>query len=255
MDATAVKAGLVRIMGVNQGPATLMQYVASVEAPGGDTLVVMLKAPDAFFLGTLPKLPIVSKQAIDQHKTAKDPWAKDWFASNSAGTGPYQLVSWTRNQAINLERFDGYWRPFADGSPSKVVLRVDPDVSTALQLLQQGKVDMLGAVGPDDAAAASKMRDVKVVKQPAYEVKQITLNTSKGPLRDPRVREAIALAFDYQAYLDFFKGYGTVPSGPLPSTLQASPSRHSPRRTSTAPSNCWRRPATGTASSPSPTSA
>jgi peptide/nickel transport system substrate-binding protein len=220
MDATAVKAGLDRIKGVNQGPATLMQNVASVEAPSADTVVVNLKAPDAFFLGTLPKLPIVSKQAIDQHKTGSDPWAKDWFASNSAGTGPYQLVSWTRNQAINLKRFDGYWRPFADGSPNKVVLRVDPDVSTALQLLQQGKVDMLGAVGPDDADAASKMRDVKVVKQPAYEVKQITLNTSKGPLRDPRVREAIALAFDYQAYLDFFKGYGTVPSGPLPNTLQ-----------------------------------
>jgi len=219
-DAAAAKASLDRIKGVNQGPATLMQNVASVEAPSADTLVVKLKAPDAYFVGTLPKLPIVSKQAIDQHKTAKDPLAKDWFAANSAGTGPYQLVSWTRNQAINLERFGGYWRPFAAGTPTKVVLRVDPDVSTALQLLQQGKVDMLGAVGPDDAAAAAKLRGVKVVKQPGYEVKQITLNTSKGALRDPRVREAVALAFDYQAYLGFFKGYGTIPAGPLPSTLQ-----------------------------------
>jgi peptide/nickel transport system substrate-binding protein len=222
-DAAAAKTGLDRVKAVNQGPATLMQNVASIEAPSPDSLVINLKAPDAYFLGTLPKLPIVSKQAIDQHKTAKDPWAKDWFASNAAGTGPYQLVSWTRNQAINLERFTSYWRPFAAGTPTKVVLRVDPDVSTALQLLQQGKVDMLGAVGPDDAAAAAKLRGVKVVKQPGYEVKQITLNTSKGALRDPRVREAVALAFDYQAYLDFFKGYGTIPSGPLPNTLPGIP--------------------------------
>jgi peptide/nickel transport system substrate-binding protein len=227
-DAAAAKAGLDRIKAVNQGPATLMQNVASIEAPAADTLVIKLKGPDAYFLGTLPKLPIVSKQAIEAHKSAKDPWAKDWFATNASGTGPFQLVSWTRNQAINLQRFSGYWRSFAEGSPTKVVLRVDPDVSTALQLLQQGKVDMLGAVGPDDAAAAEKLRGVKVVKQPAYEVKQITLNTSKGALRDARVREAIALAFDYQAYLDFFKGYGTVPSGPLPNNLQGIPQNQPP---------------------------
>jgi peptide/nickel transport system substrate-binding protein len=219
LDASAVKAGLDRIKAVNQGPATLMDGVASVEAPAPDTVVVKLKAPDVYFLGTLPKLPIVSKQAVEQHKTAKDPQAADWFTTHSAGTGPYQLESWARNRQINLRRFDGYWRPFEQGTPTRVVLRVDPDVSTALQLLQQGQVDMLGAVGPDDSAAAEKLRGVKVVKQPAYEVKTVLLNVSKGPLRDPRVREAIALAFDYKSYLDFFKGYGTTPGGPLPTTL------------------------------------
>jgi peptide/nickel transport system substrate-binding protein len=219
LDAAVVKAGLDRIKEVNQGPATLMSGVDSVAAPATDTVVITLKTPDVYFLGTLPKLPIVSQQAVEQHKTAKDPLAADWFTTNAAGTGPYQLESWARNRQINLRRFDGYWRPFPEGSPTKVVLRVDPDVSTALQLLQQGQVDMLGAVGPDESAAAEQLRGVKVVKQPAYEVKTVLLNVTKGPLKDPKVREAIALAFDYKAMLDFFKGYGTTPGGPLPTTL------------------------------------
>jgi peptide/nickel transport system substrate-binding protein len=222
LDAAAVKTGLDRIKGVNQGPATLMSNVASIAAPSASTLVIKLKQPDVYFLGKLPKLPIVSPKAIADHKAGDDAWAGKWFATNDAGTGPYQLDSWQRNSSINLKQFDGYWRPFQPGTPTRVSLRVDPDVQTALQLLAQGKIDMMGAVGPDDSVAASKLGGVKLVKQPSYLVQTVPLNVLKGPLKDVRVRKAIALAFDYEGMQQFYKGFAKPANGPLPSDFSAA---------------------------------
>lgn len=215
-DAEAAKQGLERIQAVNQGPATLMANVTSISAPSPTELVIELKQPDVYFLGKLPKLGIVSPKALEEHAEGDDEWAADWFATNSAGTGPYQLVDWQRNSKIELEKFDGYWRPFERGVPTKVTLRTDPDVQTALQLLGRGEIDMMGAVGPDDSAAAANMNGVKVVEQPALQVQVLPLNVTKEPLKDPRVREAIALAFDYDSMLGFYKGFAKQAVGPLP---------------------------------------
>ncbi|MBA2578954.1 MAG: hypothetical protein H0V05_20320, partial [Euzebyaceae bacterium] len=162
-DAEAARLGLERIREVNQGPASLMGSVAGIEAVDETTLVVTLAEPNFYFLGTLPKLPIVSPEALEANATDDDPQAQDWFATNAAGTGPYQLERWDRNQAITLTAFDGYWREFEDGTPTRVVLRVDPDIATAMQLLQAGEIDMMGAVGPDEAVHAESMDGVKVV--------------------------------------------------------------------------------------------
>jgi peptide/nickel transport system substrate-binding protein len=220
-NAAAAKLGLERVRGVNQGPASLLTNVRSIATAGPNTLVIKLKQPDVYFLGKLPKVPIVSPKALRDNKAAGDAWAAKWFATHSAGTGPYQLDSWQRNSAINLRKFDGYWRPFQSGTPTRVTLRLDADVQTALQLLAQGKIDMMGAVGPDDSAAAAKFNGVKLVKQPSYLVQTVPLNVTKGPLKDVRVRRAIALAFDYQGMMQFYKGFAKPGNGPLPSDFSA----------------------------------
>lgn len=219
LTADVVVAGIQRILDVNQGPATLAGGIAAVSATGESEVVIELEAPNFFFLGYLPKLPIVSQQAVQEHATGDDPLATEWFAENTAGTGPYQVVGWDRNQAIHLEAWDGYWQEWSDAAPRTVDLRVDPDIATAMQLLEAGEVTMMGAVGPDEAAQAEAMDGAKVVSQPSFEVRMLNLNVTKEPMDDPLVREAVSLAFDYQAMVDFFQGYGEVPHGPLPSAL------------------------------------
>ena len=98
-------------------------------------------------------------------------------------------------------------------------LRVDPDISTAMQLLSTGEVDMMGAVGPDEAIQAQTMHGVKLVEQPGLRVRILPINVTQPPLDDPRVSEAISLAFDYQAMVDFYSGFGVIPQGPLPTAL------------------------------------
>jgi len=157
-------AALKRIQDVNQGPASFMANVASITAPSENQVAITLKNVDYTFLGKLPKLPIVSAAAIEANKTDADPLAKDWFASNAAGTGPYKLDTWQRNQAINLVAFEDYWREFEAGTPTAVTLRVDPEIATAMQLLESGEIDFMGAVGPDDSARAQTMEGVQVLE-------------------------------------------------------------------------------------------
>ncbi|WP_283137986.1 ABC transporter substrate-binding protein [Rhizohabitans arisaemae] len=225
LDSGVVKASVDRLLGINQGPATLFVGVDAVETPAPDTVVFKLKRPDAFFPGSLPKLPIVSKKATEAHRTDADPWAKDWFAANAAGSGPYTLGSWERGKAINLTAFEGYWQRFEPGTPTKVTLRTDPDVTTAVQLMCQGKVDMIGGIGTDQTEQAAACPDVKAVEQPRLGVNTVFFNlAAKGPVADVRVRKAISLAVDYKAYLEYFKGRAQESRGPLPpSTVSFEP--------------------------------
>ena len=98
---------------------------------GANTLVIKLKQPDVYFLGKLPKLPIVSSQAINAHKTASDKLGHE--VVRHALRRHRAVTSSTRGSgtlAINLKKFSGYWRPFQTGTPTIVKLRVDPDVQT-----------------------------------------------------------------------------------------------------------------------------
>ena len=217
-NAEAAKIGMERLIAINQGPASLMGDIDTVEVVDEFTLKITLSQPNVFFLGILPKLPLVSPTAIEENKTADDPWAEDFFATNGVGTGPYMFDSWTKGSQIVMVKNNNYWRPWKPYTADRVILRVDADVSTALQLLAQGQIDMLGAVGPDDSIAAKDLPGVKLIEQPQFQVSILIFNTNNEPLNDPRVREAIQLAFDYQAYVDFFQGLGELPNGPLPST-------------------------------------
>lgn len=216
LTSSDVVASINRAKEINQGPATLLAGVASVTASGDDTVVISLSAPDVYLPGKLQKIAIVSEDAILEHATDADPLAKDWFSSNEAGSGPYQLEKWNKGSSIELIAFEDYRLEWQPGAPTKVSLRTDPDVQTALQLMQAGDIDMMGAVGPDEAAAASAMDGVKIVEQDALSVKVLPMNVSNKALADVRVREAISLAFDYQAMIDYYQGYATPAVGPLP---------------------------------------
>lgn len=217
-NAEAAKIGLERIQAINQGPASLMTDIASIEAVDPTTLKITLSRPNVFFLGVLPKLPLASPAAIEANKTEADPWAGDFFAINGVGTGPYKFDSWTKGSQIVMVKNEDYWREWKPYTADRVILRVDADVSTALQLLAQGQIDMLGAVGPDDSIAAKDLPGVKLIEQPQFQVSVLIFNTNNEPLNNPKVREAIKYAFDYDAYIDFFQGLGEQPTGPLPST-------------------------------------
>lgn len=222
LTGEGVVAALERIKGVNQGPASFMANIKSITAPSENQVAITLNNVDYTFLGKLPKLPIVSAAAIEANKTEADPLASEWFASNAAGTGPYKLDTWQRNQAINLVAFEDYWREFEAGTPTAVTLRVDPEIATAMQLLESGEIDFMGAVGPDDSARAQNMEGVQVLESPSYYGQVMPMNVTRGPLKDVRVRKAIALAFDYQAMVDFYQGFAEPSNGPLPTGFSAN---------------------------------
>jgi len=63
-------------------------------------------------------------------------------------------------------------------------------------LVATGRVDMMAPLPEDTQPALPTDRSVREVSEMALVVSTLDLNTQRGPLRDPRVRQALSLAMD-----------------------------------------------------------
>jgi peptide/nickel transport system substrate-binding protein len=216
LDAQAVLASFNRLREINQGPASYLINISGFEAPDANTFVVKLSAPYSLFPGTVPWFLIASPNAISSNKTSSDPQAKSFFASKSAGTGPYMLDSLQPNNRIDMKKNPHYWREFKAGVPSQVSIIQQANTTTQLESLQSGATDFLSNIGPDNAATAKTLPNVAVVRQPAIQLRTIPLNMIRAPLTDLRVRQALIAAFDYDGYTNFYKGFGRPANSPIP---------------------------------------
>src|SRR6266508_4981127 len=216
LDSQAVLTSFNRLREINQGPASYLINIAGFEAPDPTTFVIKLSAPYSLFPGTVPWFLIASPNAISSNKTSSDPWSKNWFASKSAGTGPYMLDSLKPNNRIDMSKNPHYWREFKAGVPTQVAIIQQANTTTQLESLQSGQTDFLSNIGPDNAATAKTLPNVAVVRQPAIQLRTIPLNMIRAPLTDLRVRQAMIAAFAYDGYTNFYKGFGRPANSPIP---------------------------------------
>ncbi len=216
LDSQAVLASFRRLQQINQGPAAYLINIAGFEAPDAQTFVIKLSAPYSLFPGTVPWFLVASPNAVSKNKTSSDAWAKNWFASQAAGTGPYMLDKFQPNLSIDLKQNPHYWRTFNPGVPIAATMTQNANTSTQLELLQSGQSDFLINIGPDNAATAKTLPNVAVVRQPAIQLRTIPLNMIRPPLTDINVRKALIAAFDYDGYTNFYKGFGRPANSPIP---------------------------------------
>ena len=216
LDSSAVVTSFRRLQEINQGPASLLPKIASITKPDAQTVVIKLDAPNGFFVSSLPWFVIVSETALNTHKTSADPWAKNWFAANEAGTGPYTISNFQSGNQILLAQNSSYWRPFQANVATQVLLNSADNESTLLELIQTGKSDFTGhLMSPTAINDAKKLSNVLLISAPAYSVRQMNFPMVKPPLDKLQVRQALQYAFDYAGYTKYYNGSATQANGPL----------------------------------------
>lgn len=152
------------------------------------------------------------------------------YAKAPVGDGPYVVREWNTGQDITLEKSD---QPFPLGEPkiNTIIYRIFGDSAGVKAALQNGEIDI--AVGnvaglspadsPDlDQLEASGMYKIHWGAGFAWE--HIDLNTTKFPLDDVKVRQALAYATDKQQIADTLY-FGKIPTVDLPGPCTAE--------------NCW----------------
>ncbi len=114
-------------------------------------------------------------------------------ADPSVGDGPYRFVSWRRGEGLRYSANPGYWR----GAPAvaSLAIRIIPDPSTNLTLLQSGELDW-NLVAPAQLAALRGNPRIAFVNVPTAVVAGLAINTARTPLDDANVRRAIAMSID-----------------------------------------------------------
>ena len=183
--------------------------VRGLSAPDDSTLVVRLTEPLAVF----PKLLAMPVTSVVPDSTGAD------FGERPVGTGPWKLVEWKHDDYIKLAKNEGYW----GGAPKSdtLVARIIPEPSTAAAEFEAGTVDVL-QVPETDTRTWEKTDDRQAVLQsaPALRLFYVAMNTTRGPLADARVRQAVNHAVDVGGILrQVIGGRGRRAAGVIPHAL------------------------------------
>ena len=173
------------------------QAIESVTALDPLTVEVKFKTNVPSVLGIFSNFQggnIVSKKAVEA--------LGDDFRAKAVGTGPFAYSDYQRNQAVTLVAHKDYFR----GAPKldKVVYRYIPSDASRDLAYTNGEVDMI--YGRADQRWLERMKSQPKTVMQVFgpgELGHLHMNTTKKPLDDLRVRQAIAHAIDRDQLVKF----------------------------------------------------
>lgn len=234
VDAEAVRFTFERLKGIGAGPSEMFPTLERVEVAGPYTVRFILSEPFGAFLSTLahPGASIVNPRVVRQNATADDPWARNYLAVNTAGSGPFILREWRKGERIVLEANREYW----GGRPrlSRVLIRIVPESNTQRLLLERGEVDIAENLTADQIALIRDLPGIRVEQHASPFVQYVYINNRR--ITDVRLRQALSYAVDYKGVIDTVeRGLGLQMRGPIPQGMvghdpQAFQYRYDPDR-------------------------
>ena len=176
----------------------------SVSAIDKYTVDFVLKQPSGSFLPNLV------------FKIVPDGAGRD-LRQRPIGTGPYEFVSYTVDDRVQLRAFRDYF----EGLPRNrgLVLKIVPDdIMRGLELRKRTSDLLINDLVPDMVYQLEK-EGLGLTTAPGVDYQYVGFNLRDPVLRDVRVRHAIGHAMDRQAIVDHLRrGLATVADTMLPST-------------------------------------
>jgi peptide/nickel transport system substrate-binding protein len=134
----------------------------------------------------------------------------NWIGTPN-GTGPFKLVDWQRDQYAKLERNDNYWGSVKP-TLTKIEVKIYPDANARVSALKGGEVDALAELAAVLPAQAQELKDTSdywVADYVSACNNYLGFNGTEGPFTDIRLRQAVSLAIDRDAFVnDVLYGYG-----------------------------------------------
>jgi len=200
-DAAAVKFNLDRnrtakISNIKRDVASIV----SVEVTDTQTVTLHLSEPDT----ALPL--ILSDRAgmmVSPTALGNDPEAD--MNRSPVGTGAWKFVSWTDGEKTVGARNETHWREDAPGVDG-IEMLIIPEEATGLRAVQSGQVHIAIQLSERQKVLVDKLPNLSLVSGPTLFIHQLFLNAGRGPLQDPRVRRALSLALNRDAFVAATQG-------------------------------------------------
>ena len=210
-DAEDVAASIRRVQSetVASPLASRIDTIAEVEVIDPLTVRFTLSAPYAPLLSSLAGIAIVPA-ALEEDVDA--------LQQTPVGTGPFRFADWRPNAYIRLEAFDGY---HTEGMPALDAVRFQfvPEAATRQVGLVSGEYHLLPGIDPATALQLSAQPGVTLHETRELSYSLVGMNVTRGPLGDPRVRQAVNMLLDRQEIIDGALFGAGEPAGPLSPAL------------------------------------
>ncbi|MEU1019147.1 ABC transporter substrate-binding protein [Streptomyces sp. NPDC005900] len=192
----------------NNASKTELDAVKSVEAKGDDTAVFHLKYPYAPF-AERTVLPIAPR-----HIAAKQDVNTGAFTTKPIGTGPYELVKWSKGEKLTFKANPHYW----GGAPKikNFTMAIIKDDDIRATRLDAGELD--GAILPPNLAQKYRGDSAKhTYAAKTFDYRVVTLPTGNKVAGDTAIRRALDIGVDRKAMVDsILDGAGKEAYGPVP---------------------------------------
>ncbi|MFT3851751.1 MAG: ABC transporter substrate-binding protein [Ilumatobacteraceae bacterium] len=217
-----VKFSWERLQGLKASSSYLVSLIKSIDASDPAVVKVTLSQSNSAFLAQVnaPYLGIVNSKAAQAQGATTDPAtdkAESWFLSNSAGSGAFELESYTEGSELRFKANPNYWGANKPKFPEVIVKQTETAV-TQRQQLEQGAVDIAMQISADTASGMSG-GDVVVQPVPSFNFVYMALSPGADGGADltPDVRQAIRDALDYQHLVEVtVGGEGRAQPSPIP---------------------------------------
>ena len=179
------------IVGVAARLEGIAQSIAGVKAIDDHTLALTIDAPKSYFLA---KLTYPTGFVLDRDNVEN---AAGTWTDRPNGTGPFHLAEYELGEIIRLTRNEGY--------------HLGPPYLDEVEFILSGGNRMIMYENDEIHVTGVGLADLERVKDPAstlnlelhrsppdFSVFYIGMNVNEPPLDDPKVRQALNLAFDRQ---------------------------------------------------------
>jgi len=191
----------------SKNPTTENAKKLGVKALDERNFEVRLNKPVPFFLHLTAESVMFPAKKENVEKFG-DQWTR---AENIVSNGPYTLKDWSVQQNIVLKKNPQYWNA-AEVTIDQVVALPLNDKQTAVNMFRQGRLDWTGHNGAPNAMVPALKKDPNFRIEPAFITYFYRFNTTREPLNDARVRQALALAIDRNALVEKVTRGGEIPA-------------------------------------------
>lgn len=199
MTAADVQTSFERIAEMKTGAYWVLSHLEDMRIIDDYTIEMRIRPGGPPFIQAISMVKIISADAIERHERNGD-LARAWLNENSAGTGPYVIESWLRGDRVVLTKFDDYWQGWDGPHFSRANMLVIPEASTQQLMLERGELDIAMRFPVRAPEQLERNRNITVIREPGVRILSFRLNYQAGPTADPRVRKAMAHAFDYNGF-------------------------------------------------------
>lgn len=211
--ADAVKANLDRVTNPENKLKrfSLFSVVAKTEVVDDATTRITLNKPFSAFINVLahPSSVMISPTALKKFGS------KD-IAFNPVGTGPFLFVEWKQTDHLKVKKNPNYWKP---GLPKVDAITWKPvvDNNSRAAMLQTGEAHFTFPVPFEQAELLKSKAELELVAAPSIIHRYMSMNVTKKPFDNPKVRQAINYAINKEALAKVaFSGYAFPAEGVAP---------------------------------------
>ncbi|GAA3727335.1 peptide/nickel transport system substrate-binding protein [Spinactinospora alkalitolerans] len=181
--------------------AQFISFLDGVSEVDEATVELRLKYPFALAAERLGVIKIVPKEIVEADRES--------FDAAPVGSGPFTLVSATKDDKIVFEKWDDYNGP----RPAKVqdmVWRLLDDPTARVTAFQSGRVSAIEDVPYLDVDQLSEAGSVEQVQ--SFGLLFLMFNCAEAPFDDKRVRQALHYAIDREKLIETAFMGGAAPA-------------------------------------------